>query len=102
VASRPVSKSWLCKQQPLLCSAGSLMCSVASRLKRTGNAGGVFCTSTPRVYDSTDGVLLSNALEDSKMWSRDPLQSDLRMTELTRTSSNCKLETHPLVREEVT
>jgi hypothetical protein len=38
----------------------------------------------------------------SKMWSRVPRHSDLRMTALTRTSSSCKWQTHPLVREYVT
>jgi hypothetical protein len=36
---------------------------------------------------------------DSKIWSRVPLDSDPRMTALARTSSNCKQQTHPLVRE---
>jgi hypothetical protein len=35
---------------------------------------------------------------DSKMWSWSPRDSDLRMTELARTSSNCKRQTYPLVR----
>jgi hypothetical protein len=39
---------------------------------------------------------------DSKMWSRVSRESDMTMTALAKTSSNCKLETHPLVREDVT
>jgi hypothetical protein len=31
-----------------------------------------------------------------------PLDSNLRMTALERASSNCKLQTHPVVREDVT
>jgi hypothetical protein len=36
---------------------------------------------------------------DSKIWSRVSGDSDLRMTALARTSSNCKRQTRPLVRE---
>jgi hypothetical protein len=36
---------------------------------------------------------------DSKVWSPVPRDSDPRMTALARTSSNCKRETRPLVRE---
>jgi hypothetical protein len=36
---------------------------------------------------------------DSKIWSRVPWDSDPRMTALARTSSNCKRQTHSLVRE---
>jgi hypothetical protein len=42
---------------------------------------------------------------ESKMWSWVPRDSDLRMTALARTNSNCKRQTHqthPLVREDVT
>jgi hypothetical protein len=38
---------------------------------------------------------------DSRIWSRVPLDSDARMTALTRASRNCKRTTHPLVRESV-
>jgi hypothetical protein len=38
----------------------------------------------------------------SKMWSWIQRDSDPRMTALARTSSNCKRQTHPLVRENVT
>jgi hypothetical protein len=38
---------------------------------------------------------------DSKIWSRVPRDSDPRMTALARTSSNCKWQTRPLVRESV-
>jgi hypothetical protein len=38
---------------------------------------------------------------DSKIWSRVPRESDPRMNELARASSNCKWQTHPLVREDV-
>jgi hypothetical protein len=31
-----------------------------------------------------------------------PRDSDLRMTALAKTSSNCKRQTHPLVREDIT
>jgi hypothetical protein len=36
---------------------------------------------------------------DSKIWSRVPRDSDLRMTALARSSSNCKRQIRPLVRE---
>jgi hypothetical protein len=36
---------------------------------------------------------------DSKIWSRVPQDSDPRMTELARISSNCKRKTRPLVRD---
>jgi hypothetical protein len=36
---------------------------------------------------------------DSKIWSRVPRASDPRMTALARTSSSCKRQTRPLVRE---
>jgi hypothetical protein len=36
---------------------------------------------------------------DSKVWSHVPRDSDSRMTALARASSNCKRETHPLIRE---
>jgi hypothetical protein len=39
---------------------------------------------------------------DSKIWSRVPRDSDLRMAALARTSSIRKRQTHPLVREDVT
>jgi hypothetical protein len=39
---------------------------------------------------------------DSKTWTWVPLDSDPRMTALTRASSNCKRHTHALVREDVT
>jgi hypothetical protein len=39
---------------------------------------------------------------DSKIWSRVPEDSDPRMTALLRASSNCKRQTHPVVREDVT
>jgi hypothetical protein len=39
---------------------------------------------------------------DSKIWPWVPGDSDLRMTALTKTSSNCNRQTHPLVREDVT
>jgi hypothetical protein len=38
---------------------------------------------------------------DSKIWSWIPRDSDLRMTALARTVSNCERQTHPLVREAV-
>jgi hypothetical protein len=38
---------------------------------------------------------------DSKIWSRVPRESDLRMFVLMRASNNCKLEAHPLVRGNV-
>jgi hypothetical protein len=34
-------------------------CAVTSNNNRRGDAGGVFCRSAPRLYDSTDRVLLS-------------------------------------------
>jgi hypothetical protein len=39
---------------------------------------------------------------ECKLWSWVPRDSDLRMTPLARASSNCKRQTHPLVREDVT
>jgi hypothetical protein len=36
-----------------------------------------------------------------QIWSRVPRDSDARMTALTRTTSNCKRQTRPLVRESV-
>jgi hypothetical protein len=39
---------------------------------------------------------------DNKMWSWVPRESDLIMTLLVRASSNCKRQTHLLVREDVT
>jgi hypothetical protein len=39
---------------------------------------------------------------DSKIWSRVPKDSDPRMTALARTSSNCKRQTRPLVRDSAT
>jgi hypothetical protein len=36
---------------------------------------------------------------DSKIWSRVPRDPEERMTALTRTSSNYKRQTHPLIRE---
>jgi hypothetical protein len=39
---------------------------------------------------------------DSKIWSWVPRDSDLRITALARTSSNCKRQTHPLARKDVT
>jgi hypothetical protein len=38
---------------------------------------------------------------DSKIWSRIPQDSDPRINALARTSSNCKWQTHRLVREDV-
>jgi hypothetical protein len=39
---------------------------------------------------------------DSKLWSWVPRASDPRLTALARITSNCKRQTHPLVREDVT
>jgi hypothetical protein len=39
---------------------------------------------------------------DSKIWSWVPRESDRRMTVLARASKNCKLQTRPLVIEDVT
>jgi hypothetical protein len=39
---------------------------------------------------------------DSQMWSWVPWESDLKMTTLARTSSNCKRQSQPLVRDAVT
>jgi hypothetical protein len=39
---------------------------------------------------------------DSKIWSWVTWDSGLRITALARTSSNCKRQTHPLLREDVT
>jgi hypothetical protein len=39
---------------------------------------------------------------ESKIWSRVPLDSTPRMTALARASSNCKRQTDPLLREDVT
>jgi hypothetical protein len=37
---------------------------------------------------------------DSKIWSRVPRDSDMRMTALARSSSNCIWQTHPLIQRE--
>jgi hypothetical protein len=39
---------------------------------------------------------------DTKIWSWVPQDSNLRMTALTRIRSNCRRQTHPFVREDVT
>jgi hypothetical protein len=41
-------------------------------------------------------------IRDSEMWSWVPQDADLRMTALATTSSNCKRQIRPLVREDVT
>jgi hypothetical protein len=46
--------------------------------------------------------LRESRIWDSKIWSCVPRDSDLRMSALARTSSNCKRQTHPLMREDVT
>jgi hypothetical protein len=58
----------------------------------------------PRGYKHGDLALQvgESRIWDSKTWSCVPLESDLRMTALTRTSRNCIRHTHPLVREHFT
>jgi hypothetical protein len=63
VAYRPVAKSRLCKQKPLLWSARSLR--VLVDVTQQGDVGGVFRRSAPRLYDSTDRVLLSEWVQCS-------------------------------------
>jgi hypothetical protein len=41
--------------------------------------------------------LLESWMWESKMWSWDPRDSDLRMSALARASSNCKWQTHSLI-----
>jgi hypothetical protein len=38
---------------------------------------------------------------DSKIWSRVPRDSDPKMTRLAKASTNCKWQTHPVVRKDV-
>jgi hypothetical protein len=38
---------------------GVYACAMTSRNNRIGDAGGVFCVSAPRLYDSIDRVLFS-------------------------------------------
>jgi hypothetical protein len=41
----------------------SYACAVTSHNNRRGDAGGVLCRSAPRLYDSTDRVLLGESSE---------------------------------------
>jgi hypothetical protein len=53
-------------------------------------------------YDDLALQVGESRICDSKMWPRVQRESDLRMTALARTRSNCKRQTHLLVREDVT
>jgi hypothetical protein len=48
------------RRDPLLWAPAAYACAVTTHNNRRCNAGGVFCGSTPRLYESTDRVLLSS------------------------------------------
>jgi hypothetical protein len=75
-AEARVSKSLLWRIRPLLRSdtvnnsrcygaPAAYACAVTSHNSRRGDAGDVFCWSDPRLYDSTDRVLLSEWVQRS-------------------------------------
>jgi hypothetical protein len=71
--------------------------SASRRRRRKGNP-------VPGGYKYRDlaSRLGESRIWDSKIWSWVPRYSDLRMTALARTNSNCKRQTHPLLREDST
>jgi hypothetical protein len=100
VAYRPVARKWPCKHQPLIGDSrkqrwsgvtirdaysrcyGALVvyaCAVMSDNSIRGEAGGIFCRSAPKLYDSIDRVLLSEWVQYSWGFSCGVLISGQRM-----------------------
>jgi hypothetical protein len=76
--------------------------SPASRRRRRKMEPSAWGITGPLCSGTWPSRLEESRIWNSKMWSWAPRGSDLRMILLTRTSSNCRRQTHPLVKECVT